>query len=96
VRCFELGAADYIPKPFALAELLARVRARLQGNGPHNGVTLLEAGRIKLDLQRRSADAGQGPVPVSGVVDVYIGRLRSKLGPFIIETVRNVGYCIHK
>jgi DNA-binding response OmpR family regulator len=26
------------------------------------------------------------------VVDVYVGRLRSKLGEEIIETVRNVGY----
>src|ERR1700752_2975561 len=30
VRCFELGASDYLPKPFALAELLARVRARIR------------------------------------------------------------------
>jgi DNA-binding response OmpR family regulator len=28
----------------------------------------------------------------SNVVDVYVGRLRSKLGEEIIETVRNVGY----
>jgi DNA-binding response OmpR family regulator len=30
VRCFGLGAADYIAKPFALAELLARVHVRLR------------------------------------------------------------------
>jgi DNA-binding response OmpR family regulator len=30
--------------------------------------------------------------PGSNVVDVYVGRLRSKLGPELIETVRNVGY----
>lgn len=30
--------------------------------------------------------------PGSNVVDVYVGRLRSKLGPEVIETVRNVGY----
>jgi DNA-binding response OmpR family regulator len=30
----------------------------------------------------------------TNVVDVYIGRLRSKLGSLIIETVRNVGYCL--
>src|SRR6266498_3440142 len=30
--------------------------------------------------------------PGSNVVDVYVGRLRSKLGSELIETVRNVGY----
>src|SRR5688500_16827201 len=29
LRCFELGAVDYVPKPFFLKELSARVRARL-------------------------------------------------------------------
>jgi DNA-binding response OmpR family regulator len=32
VRALDLGAADYVRKPFALAELLARVRARLREN----------------------------------------------------------------
>jgi DNA-binding response OmpR family regulator len=32
--------------------------------------------------------------PGSNVVDVYIRRLRSKLGGEIIETVRNVGYAL--
>ncbi|MDT7543928.1 MAG: two-component system, OmpR family, response regulator, partial [Actinomycetota bacterium] len=31
--------------------------------------------------------------PGSNVVDVYVGRLRSKLQRRHIETVRNVGYC---
>lgn len=29
VRCFEIGAVDYVPKPFFLDEISARVRARL-------------------------------------------------------------------
>jgi DNA-binding response OmpR family regulator len=28
VRCFELGASDYLTKPFSVSELVARVRAR--------------------------------------------------------------------
>jgi DNA-binding response OmpR family regulator len=128
VRCLELGASDYLPKPFALAELLARVRARLRQPEAPVAPRLLTAGRVTLDLVRRVADCGSGPVslsereflllqylmrkdgevctreelladvwgysfdPGSNVVDVYVGRLRSKLGAELIETVRNVGY----
>ena len=39
VRCLELGASDYLQKPFALSELIARVRARLRqpASGPGSG-----------------------------------------------------------
>jgi DNA-binding response OmpR family regulator len=128
VQCLELGAADYLPKPFALAELVARVRARLRHPEAPPTPRKLAVGRLTLDLLRRVADAGAGPVnlsereflllqhlmrkasevcsreellaevwgysfdPGSNVVDVYVGRLRSKLGPELIETVRSVGY----
>ena len=130
LRCFQLGAADYLTKPFALAELLARVTARLRSNGLSNGSSKVAAGSITLDIQHRVVDCGDGPVKVSereflllrhllahagevctrqeilsdvwgcsfdpgtNVVDVYVKRLRSKIGPYAIETVRNVGYCV--
>jgi DNA-binding response OmpR family regulator len=130
LHCFRLGAADYLTKPFALAELLARVRARLRANESGVADTVLKAGRITLDVPRRLADVGDGPValaereflllrylmshagevrtreeilaevwacafdPGTNVVDVYVSRVRSKLGPYTIETVRNVGYCV--
>jgi two-component system copper resistance phosphate regulon response regulator CusR len=40
VRCFGLGAADYIAKPFALAELLARVHVRLRIDGSDRADTM--------------------------------------------------------
>jgi two-component system OmpR family response regulator len=128
VRCLELGAADYLPKPFALAELVARVRARLRQPEAPATPRVVTVGRVTLDLVRRVADAGAGSIslsereflllqhlmrkadevcsreellaevwgysfdPGSNVVDVYVGRLRSKLGAELIETVRNVGY----
>jgi two-component system, OmpR family, response regulator len=130
LRCFGLGAADYLTKPFVLAELLARVRARLHSGSTGNGPSHVDAGGIQVDVAHRTADVGEGPVPVSereflllrylmsragevctreeiladvwgisfdpgtNLVNVYIARLRSKLGPFAIQTVRNVGYSV--
>jgi DNA-binding response OmpR family regulator len=128
VRCFQLGAADYMTKPFALAELRARICARLGSTG--NGVAILGNRRLKLDLKRRVVDTGEGPVRLTGreslllayflrnqgevcsraelleqvwncsfdpgtnVVDVYVGRLRAKLGRSVIATIRNGGYYV--
>src|SRR5215218_5277911 len=65
VRCLELGAADYLVKPFALAELVARVWARLRQAGADSADGLLRAGGLTLDPHRRTADAGDGPISLS-------------------------------
>lgn len=53
---FELGASDYLPKPFSLAELIARVRVQLRkvASFGENG-NLVSGGRLTLDLARRQA-----------------------------------------
>jgi DNA-binding response OmpR family regulator len=65
VRCLELGASDYLSKPFALAELVARVRARLRqaGSGPEE--RHITVGDVTLDRLRRVADSGEGPVDLT-------------------------------
>jgi two-component system copper resistance phosphate regulon response regulator CusR len=68
VRALQLGACDYLTKPFATAELLARIGAQLRraAVGPGQASPRVErlAG-VELDLDRRTADAGRGPVCLS-------------------------------
>jgi DNA-binding response OmpR family regulator len=159
IGVLDAGAADFLPKPFANAELLARVRLRLRETesreagragadldrpgspgtasaavGSHLYVSQAASerldinDRVHLDIRNRELVNLDRRVPLSprecallthlvqrrgkvcsrpellsnvwglsfdpgtNVLDVYIGRLRAKLTPDLIETVRNVGY----
>jgi two-component system OmpR family response regulator len=128
VRCLRMGAVDYLPKPFAIAELVERVKRRLEDRSVPIAQRWLKVGTVRLDLQRRTLRVGDRDIalsqrefillgylmrhagevcsrdellsdvwgygydPGSNVVDVCVGRLRSKLQWKLIETVRNVGY----
>jgi two-component system OmpR family response regulator len=121
------GADDYLVKPFAFAELLARLRAlarRAEGERP----AVLVVGDLRLDPATREVWRGDAPIVLSSkefalleifmrrpgqvisrldliehawdfayenrsnVVDVYIRRLRRKIGADAVETVRGAGY----
>jgi two-component system KDP operon response regulator KdpE len=51
VRALDLGADDYVTKPFSVAELLARVRTQLRRAAPSNAV--LEFDGLSIDVERR-------------------------------------------
>jgi DNA-binding response OmpR family regulator len=64
VRGLDLGADDYLGKPFAFQELLARVRANLRPRA-NAGPSLLRAGGICLDLLHREVTIGGRTVDLS-------------------------------
>ena len=53
IAALDAGADDYVTKPFAIGELLARLRAALRRAGP-SGEPVLEVGPIRVDLDAHS------------------------------------------
>jgi len=64
VEGLDAGADDYLTKPFALAELHARVRA-LTRRGFHRGGAKLHAADLELDRPRRTVKRGDEDVPLT-------------------------------
>lgn len=131
VRGLDSGADDYLVKPFAFSELLARVRALLR-RGAQSRSPEVKVGDLLLNTSTREVRRGGRLVELtnkeyailaylmhhpnvvvsrtmieehawdydydsmSNLVDVYIRRLRQKLGDNdgkeLIQTVRGVGY----
>jgi len=79
VHCLELGAQDYLTKPFSLAELLARVRVRLRGDGHATG-EVLRAGELILDVGRLEANIGRGPVALTRLEFLLLRELMEHAG----------------
>ena len=70
-----LGADDYLPKPFAFAELVARIRALFRRAQPALA-PVLEHGELRLDPARRTAARGGRPLDLGpkefGVLEVLL------------------------
>ena len=126
----DIGADDYLIKPLAIDELMARLRAmvrrasgRAQSVWQHgaleydpalrvvrwNGQTVELTGRelellaalmkhpqhvlSKMRLKELLYDWG-GTEPESNALEVHVHRLRRKIAPQVVRTVRGVGYAL--
>ena len=65
LRGFDLGACDYLSKPFSFDELLARIRVQLRRPEERDNGYFLRAGALALDVARRQAQLGDQVVDLS-------------------------------
>lgn len=127
VEGIDAGADDYLPKPFQMEELLARLRALIRRASGH-ATSDLRCGPLILDTRANRATLDGRPLALtaheyrvlaylmhhagrtvsrseliehiyaqdfdrdSNTIEVFIGRLRRKIGRDLIRTERGLGY----
>jgi DNA-binding response OmpR family regulator len=83
VRGLEMGADDYLVKPFALAELIARARVLTRRHQLRQG-SVLSMGALRMDLEARRVWIGEQPLELSArewsVLEYLLGRVGHVVG----------------
>ncbi len=87
VACLDMGASDYLTKPFSIDELLARVRVQLRDEHQFGEqlADLVRVGHLVLDLGRMQADAGVGPVPLTRLEVMLLRELMEHPGESVAK-----------
>ncbi|MDA1342603.1 MAG: phosphate regulon transcriptional regulator PhoB [Proteobacteria bacterium] len=65
IRGLEIGADDYLTKPFSPKELVARIRAILRRTGKLHGVSQITFGELTLDTEKHRLSIGEKQLDVS-------------------------------
>jgi two-component system KDP operon response regulator KdpE len=79
VSVLDLGADDYLIKPFRLAELLARVRAVLRRTGKLPAARVV-CGAMEIDIEKRKVSVAGRTVPLSPTEYTLLAELAGNVG----------------
>jgi DNA-binding response OmpR family regulator len=80
IRCLQIGAVDFLGKPFATAELVERVRTRLRAPATSIFQRWLHVGEVTLDLERQALSLDGRDVPLSHREFMLLGHLMRRAG----------------
>ena len=87
IEGLDAGADDYLVKPFALGELLARINALARRTSPEQVATRLVAGRVEMDLLRREVRRDGSPVLLQPREFRVLEELMRHPGEFVTRTM---------
>jgi two-component system OmpR family response regulator len=83
VAGLDSGADDYLPKPFAIAELQARLRALMRRHHGGSATSIMELGRLRYDTSTRQVFLGEKEIELSSREREVLSSLMCKPGKLV-------------